>query len=237
MGKKWSPPSHPSHASHFGSPNQTTGHYIRIMVTLTTAGFESTLARVRNAPRQIQFATVKAINETATAIQKGTVERLLPDAFTLRAKGRPWQQPGGPLGWNIRPFAKTSQPEPFAVVGSRAEWLKLQEEGGTKRAGNGKSLALPIRGTARPTPTSVIARRNKPAALLARKGFFLKTTKRGDHVIMQRIGKRERAWFTFERSARIPAILHFRPFALATATRTLSPAFTKHLRAALQTAR
>jgi len=210
------------------------------VLTVTTAGFEAALARVKNAPKQIRFALTKTINEAATSAQSGTVGTLLPSKFTLRAKGQPWQKPGGAMGFNIRPFAKANQAEPFAVMGSRANWLARQEEGGTKQSTNGKALALPIAGTARPTPTAIIARRNKPARLMARKGFFVLKTKRGGHAIFQRTGRKgkktNRVWFAFGRSAHIKPVLGFGPFASSIANRVVAQAFTKHLRAALATA-
>jgi hypothetical protein len=209
------------------------------MVKITLAGFEKALAHVKDAPKQIRFAAVKALNETATSTQAAIVERLLPEKFTLRAKGRPWQQPGGPYGFNIRPFAKTSSPDPFAVLGSRADWLRLQETGGTKTSGTGKSLALPQLGGARPTLGAVISRRQKPARLLQRKGFFVAKGAHG-HVILQRLGgkknPRVKLWYGFAQSARIKPILGFREFAEAHVNKTLPDAFRRQLHAALASA-
>lgn len=209
------------------------------MLTLSLDGFAPALAQVRNAPRQIKLASVRALNESVLVTQGAVVSVLLPSRFTLRARGRPWQKPGGPLGFNVRPFARMSQPEPFAVLGSRADWLGLQEEGGIKRSSTGKSLALPQPGTARPTESSVIARRSKPAALLARKGFFVAKARKGGHLILQRIGrgKEIRLWYGFERSTHIKPRLGFRAFVRPVVARTFHPAFSRHLRAALATAR
>ena len=120
------------------------------MIRLSTTGLEPALRTVKNAPRQIRFAAVQAVNSTAVSVQRAVVSRLLPDRFTLRSRGRPWQQPGGPFGFNVRPFARMTQAEPYAVLGSRADWLKLQEEGGVKTTASGKALAIPEPGTARP---------------------------------------------------------------------------------------
>ena len=209
------------------------------MIRLSTVGFEPALRTVRNAPRQIRFASVQAVNATAVSVQRAVVTRLLPDRFTLRSRGRPWQQPGGPFGFNVRPFARMTQAEPYAVLGSRADWLKLQEEGGVKTTASGKALAIPEPGTARPTPTSVVARRNKPAALLAKRGFFVAQSKKGGRVILQRLGRGKglRLWYGFERSARIPAILGFGRFAHAEARKHLSAQFRHHLQRSLATAK
>src|ERR1051326_6265584 len=86
---------------------------------------------VKDLDKQIGFATANALNKTATKVQQFTLTNLLPSKFTLRAKnpGAPWQKPGMKMGFNIK-FANRNNLQ--AVLGSQADFLKLQEEGGDK---------------------------------------------------------------------------------------------------------
>jgi hypothetical protein len=206
-------------------------------VSVQVTGLDRALATVKNAPRQIRFAAATAVNETALLLQKNTIGKVLPDAFTLRSRGAPWWKPGTRFGFNIR-FASRSQPEPFAVLGSRANWLYLQEEGGTKTAG-GRSLAIPQMGTARPQAGAVIPSRSKPAKLLRRKRFFVAKVKRG-RAIFSRVGKARyplRFWYAFENEANIDPILHFGMIESLLARNLLPGEFRKALRKALATAK
>ncbi|RPJ43569.1 MAG: hypothetical protein EHM21_11320, partial [Chloroflexi bacterium] len=164
----------------WGWTNSMAGVQALGMVQVSLRGFDKALARVKDAPKQIRFALVKTLNDAAKQTQAAVVSKLLPEKFTLRARGQPWQKPGGQLGFNIRPFAKVSGPgDPVVVLGSRADWLGLQEEGGLKLSRAGKSLAIPQEGTARPTRGDIVSRARKPRRLLARKGFFVIKTRKG----------------------------------------------------------
>ncbi len=93
--------------------------------------------------RKTRYATASAINKTALDLQTFTVKTILPDAFTLRSKGNPWQKPKTRYGINLKPFAnvKKQGANLHAIVGSEADWLVEQETGGVKR--RAKSLAVP----------------------------------------------------------------------------------------------
>jgi len=206
-------------------------------INLRVTGMDRALSRVKNAPRQIRFAAAAAVNETAQTLQRHTIGTLLPQAFTLRSRGAPWWKPGTRFGFNIK-FARRTQPEPFAVLGSRADWLYLQEEGGTKRAG-ARSLAIPQVGTARRTATSVITPRSKPRRLMESKAGFVIEGRRGK-LLMTRTGKRRtsvRFWYAFERDADIKPVLRFGPTEGALARRRLPLEFNAALRKALATAK
>lgn len=123
-------------------------------------GFPEALKGLQNAQKQATFALVIAANETAKEVQAFTVNELLPDKFTLRAKGTPWQKPGNKLGFNIK-FANKSNLT--SVLGSQANFLERQEEGGNKD-GNGHRVAVP-------TPfwkkrEEIMHRTKKPRAIL-----------------------------------------------------------------------
>jgi hypothetical protein len=130
------------------------------MITLQVKGLEQALAGVKNAPRQVQFATTVAINETAKIVQQHTITRLLPEKFTLRSRGSPWFRPGTRMGFNIR-FAKQKDPEPTAIIGSRADWLSLQEEGGVKDRPT--TIAIPT--TFHKKREEILARNKRPKAI------------------------------------------------------------------------
>src|SRR5262245_21620935 len=147
------------------------------MITVEVRGLDAALARVSNVGKQLRYAASVAVNKAAEAVQTHTVTRLLPAKFTLRKRGAGWWQPRTALGWNIK-FARRTDAEPTSVIGSRADWLPLQEEGGTKRTESGKALGIPQEGGGRPDKTAVVPARLKVKRLLARsrrKGFFLNT--------------------------------------------------------------
>ena len=125
-------------------------------------------------PKQTRFATAMAINQTAKEVQSLALGKLLPGAFTLRARGRPWQAPGQKYGFNIRPRATREKLE--ATIGSQADWLKEQEAGGTK-TGRGHRVAIPST-LLKPKP-ALMRRELKPGALLASRLASLQLRKAG----------------------------------------------------------
>jgi hypothetical protein len=184
-------------------------------------GIEAGLRYVANLAKQTQFATAGALNQTAKDIQTFTLTGLLPSAFILRSKGQPWQKPGGKYGFNIRPFARKDSLT--ATIGSQADWLKAQEEGGTKSA-SGHRLAIVA--DARPGKTAVLPAALKPRVLLRNAGDVFKTrggkertarksgagfilpTKKGD-AIFSRDGKVLKLMYLLASSATIKPRLHF----------------------------
>jgi hypothetical protein len=210
---------------------------VQAVVSLRVTGLEAALRRVRNAPRQVRFASAVAANKVAEIVQRDVITSLLPRAFTLRSRGAPWWKPGTRFGFNIR-FARRTDPEPTARIGSRADWLYLQEEGGTKTAG-GRTLAIPQLGTARPQRGAVIPSRSKPSRILKQKRAFIAMGTRG-RVILTRRGKRRypvKFWYAFEHSAQIKPVLRFGPTESALARRHLSNEFNRAMRMALSTAK
>ena len=207
------------------------------MIQVRVSGLHPLLGKIKSAPKQIKFALTVAVNETAKEVQKHTITKLLPGAFTLRSRGAPWWRPGTRMGFNIR-FAKRSQPEPTAIIGSRADWLPLQEKGGTKQL-KGKSIAIPFIGSARPAPTAVVPGRVKPKRLLGRARTFVVKGRRG-RVVLSRTGKARypvRIWYAFEPDATIKPVLRFGPTESMVAAKALGPAFQKAIAKALATAR
>jgi|GEM_PF-2243346 len=185
-------------------------------------------------PKQIRFAASRAVNDTAKDVQDFTVKTLLPAKFTLRSRGAPWWKPGTRMGFNIRPFSKPSTLT--AIVGSQADWLKLQEQGGTKKPDSGKRLAI-VSG-ARPTPTAVIPRQVKPKRLLSGrkpKGFVV-TTEKGSGIFV-RAGDDVKMMYWLKPTAIIKPVLQFLPNAMAVVTKSFPKHFVKRFTEAMKTAR
>lgn len=114
---------------------------------------------------QIDFANSKAINMLADDVRDFTVDKLLPGKLTLR---RPWFKPRTRFGVNVTPSNKRNL---SAVVFSRAPWLDLQEQGGSKtfnKTAKGQSIPLVLipRKDLRQTKDRLIPRKLSPAKLL-----------------------------------------------------------------------
>lgn len=109
-------------------------------MSIETIGLAAAARKLKDLPKQVRFATSQALNDTALQVQKFTIDKLLPGAFTLRGRGKRWFEPGNRFGFNVQ-FARKDRL--ISVVGSRADWLKDQESGGTKRASGGHRLAIP----------------------------------------------------------------------------------------------
>ena len=217
------------------------------MFAIAVKGLSAWQGKVIDLPKQIRFATMQAINDTAKVVQQHEVEKVLPGAFTLRGSG--WWRPGTRFGVNIRPFATKASLR--AVVGSQADWLRLQEEGGIKTA-QGHRLA--VEAGARPSQTAVLPRSLKPAALLKRagdvrltktgksrtirkggKGFII-NTKSGPAIFI-REGDALRLMYMLEPSARVPAILHFFASGAVKVQEVYQSIFDQRLQQAIATAR
>lgn len=129
-------------------------------MSATVKGVDQVLRRVRDLPKQVRFATSVAINDTLKGVQAWTLNTALPGQFTLRARGAPWQRPGTKYGFNIQ-FANRNNLT--GTLGSQADWLKLQEAGGTKTVA-GHRVAVPTSFWKR--REEIMRKEKKPAALL-----------------------------------------------------------------------
>jgi hypothetical protein len=201
---------------------------------LQVIGLDKVLANLRETGRQLKFATAQAINDTARDVQQLALDDLLPGAFTLRARGQPWQKPGSKFGFNVRPFA--TKENPTATVGSQADWLKEQEAGGT-RTRSGHRLAIVAE--ARPTPTSVLPKQVKPRRLLSGnrpRGFLMPIRKGGPTGIWLRESDgRLRLMYVLQPSVRVEGRLHFEDKGAALAEKNFGINFTNRFARALAT--
>ena len=218
------------------------------MISLDTDnknGIEAGVKFLKTVQKQTRFATAQALNATAREVQTFTTSSLLPSAFTLRSKGQPWQKPGGKYGFNIRPFANKNTLE--ARLGSQADWLKEQEEGGTKTAGSHRVAIPSIR---LKTPAEIMAKNKKPAALLSARnwldngGVFL-VAKQGDAgklppgIWARSSNKRLpiTRLYSFKEAVEIKGILHFESEGSALAEKKFGENFATAFARALATAK
>jgi hypothetical protein len=108
--------------------------------------------------KQVPFATALALTMTAKDAQTD-VRGALGDSFTIRSK---YVERG------IRIKAATKR-DLTAEIGSRADFMRAQAEGGIKEPRGGRAgIAIPLDG-ARPTPTTMTPRSKWPGALMRRK--------------------------------------------------------------------
>lgn len=127
--------------------------------------------------RQARYAMAQALTKTA----KGAQARLrgtLPADFTVRSK---WT--AGSI--QITSARKTNLE---ATVGSTADYMRLQAEGGDKQGRTGKDVGVPV--GARPTPMSRTTLAKHPAKMLTKKRYFVATMKSGKTGIWRRTGKK-----------------------------------------------
>lgn len=109
------------------------------MAAAEVRGLDVVLAKIKKLSANTRLATARAVNDTLVQAQTFTTQKLLPSKFTLRGRGKRWFERGNKLGFNIR-FAKPDNAT--GTLGSQADFLKLQEEGGTKKA-DGHRVAIP----------------------------------------------------------------------------------------------
>ena len=216
---------------------------------LQIKGLVEAQRKLSGMPKQARYAAMQTVNDCAVAVQKFELEKQLPSKLTLRSKGSPWWKPGTRFGINIRPFA--TRETLTAKVGSQADWLKFQEEGGTK-TGSGHRLA--IEAGARPGERAVLTPAIKPRQLLRRVGD-VSFTKTGRQRVTRKAGRgfiintksgpaifiRESAglklMYMLEQSARIPAILGFFTSASELVLAMYQGQFQKRFNAAMATAK
>jgi hypothetical protein len=126
--------------------------------------------------KNIRFGVARGLTHAAKVGQAASL-KALPKQFTLRGQ---WFQPSNRFGIKINPARRDG--EPVASVYTRADWLDIQEEGGTKR-GAGR-IAIPVE--ARRSPTAVLRRSERPANVP--KKFEIKTKRQGT-LLVKRVKK------------------------------------------------
>ncbi len=223
-------------------------------------GLSEALKMANGLAKQARYATSQALNDTALAIQRNTLDTLLPRKFTLRSKGAPWQKPGNKLGFNIK-FAKRDNLE--SRIGSAASWLKLQEECGTKTPAritrkisempgmSGYKVAIPT--TFWKPKQDILTAAKKPSRILKstaaqpikRSGGNKKPTpfvwmRTAGAAIFIRTGKDRlpiRPLFFLKYGTKIKPVLNFVKNGTAIASETFGAQFAKRFSAAISSAR
>lgn len=171
------------------------------MLKVDVNGLSALTRSIKNVQKQIAFAASRALNKTAIEVQKHEIGKELPGKLKIRSQ---WFKPGTKYGVNIR-FANKANLK--AVVGSQAPWLLLVDQGGVKHPPK-KSLVIP---TTNIDTSKRRSKRDKPKAILARKGFILNFRKGGGGIFV-RTGKAKgqiKPLYLFKSSADIKDILDF----------------------------
>lgn len=154
------------------------------------------------AKGELRFGVAKGLTDLAGKARDEVVWDL-PNRFTLRTA---WWRPGSRYGFNIQKATKQSLE---ASIYTRAPWMQLQEEGGTKVV-SGKRIAVPT-AQVRRTKRSLIPQSQKPANL-GNKAFKV-TTKSGNTMLATRVGKGKRSelkmLYSLVPRAQVPPRLHF----------------------------
>lgn len=213
------------------------------MVKIEIKGADELARKFKNFAGQVAFASSKAINDTAVAVQTFERETQLPSKLTLRSRGTPWTKAGTKFGINIKPFA--TKANLTATVGSQADWLRLQEQGGTKKV-SGHRLAIAT--SFWRSDKEIMARAKKPRTLLnaarrrrelAGRAFIYAGPKMpaGIYARTQRNSRALRMLFRFVDTAKVPAILEFFKAGMALAIQVYPAHFENRLKQALATAR
>lgn len=197
-----------------------------------TTNLADVIKTVRDLPKQTTFATMLAINRTGVDAQKFTINKLLPDKFTIRSK---WWRPGSRYGFNLR---RASKAKLEATLGSAFDPLALHERGGTKRPREGRSIAQPQ--GIRTDKAQKLTRAKRPRALLGKPKTFIAQMASGKRGIFRRVGKARlpiKLLYTLEPSVRIEPTLDFEDQAGRVADQVFESHFSRAFREAVLTAK
>jgi len=191
---------------------------------------EGTLKFIGRFSDQIPFAISKALNGTADVVRDFEVVNVW-EKFKNR---RDWWKPRTKFGMNITPSTKDNL---VAMIYTRAPWLRLQEEGGTKTPGRYAEILVPAPDIRQSTsrlipitlsPRKVLANMEKYHAFWIGNNIWQRTGPGKDGV---------RVLFFGMSSAHIPARLGFESLGIKTAKEIYDKQFGMALAFALATAK
>lgn len=181
------------------------------------------------AQKQIPFALSVAINETLAEAQKA-VRQELPRRFTIRNK---WVAKGIVI-------QRSTKQKAVGSIGSRDEFMALQEFGGQKRARGGR-IAIPTRALKSRTRAGIVRKRLRPRQILKRKKVFVGETRKGTGAIFERKGTASASrlipLYFFIESARVRRRFGFERTVEKTVARRWEKNFGKALAKAIATAK
>jgi hypothetical protein len=192
-------------------------------------GLDAWVARIRNLPKQLRYATAVALTKSAEAAQASILART-NEVFTIRKN---WLTPGYRFGINRKAARKDDL---YAEVYTRAPWMFLHEEGGI-RLPRKEHLAVPQVGVRR-TKKDLIPASERPKAL--KRSFVIWNTKSGP-MLFKRVGRGKgstiKPMYAFERSAKIEGRWQFVRTGIATVKQVYARIFASAIKNALETAR
>lgn len=196
-----------------------------IKVQADLRGFQKWAARA--VGRQVPFATAKALTKTALEA-RDAVRAGLPARFEIRST---WTA----RGVTINPASKSDYPNAYAEVGTRHEWMVLQETGGAKAPKYAGSLAIPTKAgqkypVVRRTSSGKIPKRGRPKALLKSGKAFEQD---GEIRLRAKDGTAPPAFFLRPRATVRPRF-EFRETVDALVARRFGPIFRDALETALK---
>lgn len=180
-----------------------------------------------NVASQFRFALATALTATAKRAQAATLADIR-GTFTIR---NTWLNPSNAMGIKVLPASKADL---SAAVATRADWLTLHEEGGTKRP-TGAHLAVPTRFVRR-SKRQIIQRSQRPRNLKAAKTVVL-PLKSGGKMIFERRNKRLVPLFRLIRQAQIDRAPTITEQTVRTFEKEFEPTLYEKFKAALATAK
>jgi hypothetical protein len=198
--------------------------------------------------KQIPFATSRAVNACAYAVQRDTIEVLLPSKFTLRTD---WWKPGRKTGVNYFPSNKRQTPIK-AIVNTLAWFMEDQEIGGTRGPSPGQPYRAIPTYSAQPNKRErirsnrtfrqlVTGKRAGRRTLAHRGDWWIKSLKNGIPSVAVRLLDKHRLPIAVMYIGKASVTIKPRFGFVANATKLVSeiyqPIFDRELKAAIQTAR
>jgi len=201
----------------------------------TIVGLKGTVGFLTDIPKQTRFATAKTLTQSAWAAQKFTVDKLLPEKFTIRSKspGRPWSKFG-----KFRFKVKQATKEKLrAEVESIAPWIEDHERGGSRSGPKAiGGVAIPF--TARPSPNAVIPRPLKAIKASRKRGAYIgpSPTGKSEALYIPHVGGdgAYRLLYLIQKSVRIKKTLGFETKAPKIAAKEFEKRFDKNFQAAMK---
>ena len=175
--------------------------------------------------KQIPFATAVAL----TRVAQGAVNEVrgtLPRKFNLRSHRLP-------KGIQMNRAEKKDWPNITADVGSKDDFMVLQETGGIKKAKSGSHVAVPTRLVKR-TKGGKIRKAQKPSSIMVKKGAI----KTSSHIIRKRTKRNPLAlMYTLKSAVRIKPVFGMEETVVQHSRATYGKHFKREFAAALASQR
>ena len=172
--------------------------------------------------KQMPYATARALTDTAQDIKTAAIDSAKKN-FTLRNN---WVV----KGIRINRAEKKDWPNIKAEIGSKDNFMKLQEEGGVK-----KKNAIP-RG-ARPVKTAITTPAKWPGAMLKKNNAFVGTVRTGKRAVYIRQRKRLKLMYVFQDTVNIKPRWKLKETAEQVGRKVMQGHFMRRIDEALRSAR